>query len=74
MFRLSDEAVFRRTKLGQDELACPSGQLSGSQRIVLAAVSGHTPLRAVFDLADVAIGMRESIEGLVRRRLIVRVA
>lgn len=73
-FRLSDEAVFRRTKLGQAELAWPSGQLSGPQRQVLGAISGNTPLRAVLDLADVAIGMRESIEGLVRKRLIVQVA
>jgi hypothetical protein len=67
---LSDDAVFRRTPLGQRELAWPSTQLTATQRLVLAVVSGCTPLRAVFDQAGCSKGMKESIEGLIRKRLI----
>lgn len=72
-YQLADEAVFRRTKLGQDELACPSGDLSKTQRIVLATVTGYTQLRVVIDLAGSATGMKEAIEGLVQKRLIEQV-
>ena len=61
---LADDAVFRRTAKGQQELVTDTHQLDAQERRILSAVTGYTPLRVLFDLGVPTIGAASSIARL----------
>jgi len=61
---LADDAVFERTPEGQRELVSESPRLSRQERGFLSSVTGHTPLRVLFD-----VGVQASGAGYAIRRL-----
>lgn len=70
----SDEAVYRRTTLGQRELLRSASTMSTPELRVLARVNGFTDLRSLVELAPAdAGGMARAIRDLVSRQLIERV-
>ena len=70
----SDEAVYRRTMLGQRELVRSAGTMSTPELRVLARVNGFTDLRSLVELAPAdASGMARAIRELVSQELIERV-
>ena len=70
----SDEAVYRRTMLGQRELVRSASTMSTPELRVLARVNGFTDLRSLVELAPAdASGMARVIRALVSQELIERV-
>jgi len=67
----SDEAVYRRTTLGQRELLRSGGTLSTPELRVLARVNGFTDLRCLVELAPTDVtGIAQAIRELVSQKLI----
>jgi hypothetical protein len=67
----SDEAVYRRTTLGQRELLRSGGTLSTPGLRVLTRVNGFTDLRSLVELAPADVGaIAQAIRELVSQNLI----
>lgn len=67
---LNDQAVYRRTMRGQQELLSACRVLTRTERRLLAVVTGLTPVRILldmgFDATDARVGFATLIEmGLV---------
>ena len=70
----SDEAVYRRTTLGQRELLRSIGTMATPELRVLARVNGFTDLRSLVELVPAdASGMARAIRELLSQELIERV-
>lgn len=69
-----DEAVFQRTIAGQHELISPSGQLDRLESWLLAAVTGHTPLRMLTELCSAAPTLHTAAATLHARGLVECIA
>ncbi|WKB51622.1 hypothetical protein [Eleftheria terrae] len=69
-----DEAVFRRTDLGQREVLAASLPLEPVARRFLAVVNGHTPVRVLLALGFGGLDMQAHIEALSRAGLITLVS
>jgi len=67
---LADEAVYRRTMSGKQELLSVTSALTATERRFLAVVTGHTPLRTLLDMGIDAPDIGAAIRGLVSRGLI----
>jgi len=71
---LSDEAIYRRTRLGQRELLRSDGTAASPELRVLARVNGFTDLRCLVELAPAdASAIARAIQRLVAQRWIERV-
>lgn len=70
----TDEAVYRRTTLGQRELLRSANAMATPELRVLARVNGFTDLRSLAELAPADVsGMARAIRALLAQGLIERV-